>query len=175
MLSFSTAVAYSFCDHAHCLVVFVLQSIDDIHADTFCHSPPITASGRSFIYCYYWGYLVPVCPNHQSAVRQRTSPTLSASLVLSSAWSLDGKVMYELESLQRVLWTCTANTKLAFSNISTFPNVLGAIDCTHVAIKAPKQDEDAYVIMYQYWNSLKFTDVFLPTWWNLYALLQNID
>jgi len=38
--------------------------------------------------------LVPVCPNHQSAVRQRTSPTLSASLLLSSAWSLDGKVMY---------------------------------------------------------------------------------
>ncbi|XP_069192090.1 putative nuclease HARBI1, partial [Procambarus clarkii] len=35
-------------------------------------------------------------------------------------------------------------------NISRFPNVIGAIDCTHVPIKAPKVEENIYVNRKQY-------------------------
>ena len=35
--------------------------------------------------------------------------------------------------------------KLAFHVTAGFPNVLGAIDCTHVAIKAPSNNEEAFV------------------------------
>ncbi|XP_069165794.1 putative nuclease HARBI1 [Procambarus clarkii] len=41
-------------------------------------------------------------------------------------------------------------TKLKFNNISRFPNVIGAIDCTHVPIKAPKVEENIYVNRKQY-------------------------
>jgi len=103
VLSFSTAVAYSFCDHAHCLVVFVLQSIDDIHAETLFVTRRLLqrVGGASSIVIIEatWYRYVPII--NQPFDRERHP--LSASLLLSSAWSLDGKVMYELESLQRVL------------------------------------------------------------------------
>jgi len=35
--------------------------------------------------------------------------------------------------------------KLSFHSVAGFPNVLGAIDCTHVAIKAPSSHEEAFV------------------------------
>lgn len=35
--------------------------------------------------------------------------------------------------------------KLAFAEIAGFPNVIGCIDGTHIAIKAPTEDEPAYV------------------------------
>jgi len=36
-------------------------------------------------------------------------------------------------------------TKHAFHQVARFPNVVGAIDCTHVVIKAPTVNEEAYV------------------------------
>jgi len=40
--------------------------------------------------------------------------------------------------------TITDN-KQAFSAIAGFPNVIGAIDCTHIPIKSPANNEEAYV------------------------------
>jgi len=37
------------------------------------------------------------------------------------------------------------NNKQAFSLIAGFPNVIGTIDCTHIAIKLPANNEEAYV------------------------------
>lgn len=38
-----------------------------------------------------------------------------------------------------------AQIKTQFAAMSGFPNVIGAIDCTHVAIKAPSENEYAFV------------------------------
>ena len=40
--------------------------------------------------------------------------------------------------------TITDN-KQAFSAIAGFPNVIGAIDCTHIPVKSPANNEEAYV------------------------------
>jgi len=39
----------------------------------------------------------------------------------------------------------TIANKLSFYSVAGFPNILGAIDCTHVAIKAPSSHEEAFV------------------------------
>ena len=36
-------------------------------------------------------------------------------------------------------------TKCAFYDVASFPNVIGRIDCTHVKIVAPSEDEPAFV------------------------------
>lgn len=38
-----------------------------------------------------------------------------------------------------------AEIKMQFAAMSGFPNIIGAIDCTHVAIRAPSENEFAYV------------------------------
>ncbi len=38
-----------------------------------------------------------------------------------------------------------ANTKRRFAAMSGFPNVIGAIDCTHIMIRAPSVNEFVYV------------------------------
>ena len=38
-----------------------------------------------------------------------------------------------------------ANSKRQFAAMSGFPNVIGAIDCTHIAIRAPSENEFVYV------------------------------
>ena len=38
-----------------------------------------------------------------------------------------------------------AEIKMQFAAMSDFPNVIGAIDCTHIAIRAPYVNEYAYV------------------------------
>lgn len=43
-----------------------------------------------------------------------------------------------------------AQIKMQFAVMSGFPNVIGAIDCTHVAIKAPSENEYAFVNRKQY-------------------------
>ena len=41
-------------------------------------------------------------------------------------------------------------TKQNFYRLQRFPNVVGAIDCTHIPIKAPNENEDVYVNRQQY-------------------------
>ena len=38
-----------------------------------------------------------------------------------------------------------ANQKAQFEAMSGFPNVIGAIDCTYVAIRAPSENEFAFI------------------------------
>lgn len=38
-----------------------------------------------------------------------------------------------------------ANSKRQFAAMSSFPNVIGAIDCTHIAIRAPSENKFVYV------------------------------
>ena len=38
-----------------------------------------------------------------------------------------------------------STNKTRFHAVCGFPNIIGAIDCTHVAIKSPSTNEDAYV------------------------------
>jgi len=47
-------------------------------------------------------------------------------------------------NFQREPSTITAN-KMAFHAVARFPNILGAIDCMHIAIKAPSVNEEAFV------------------------------
>ena len=38
-----------------------------------------------------------------------------------------------------------AGNKMRFHAVAGFPNIIGAIDCTHVAIKSPSTNEETYV------------------------------
>nr|XP_023674813.1 putative nuclease HARBI1 isoform X1 [Paramormyrops kingsleyae]XP_023674815.1 putative nuclease HARBI1 isoform X1 [Paramormyrops kingsleyae] len=52
-------------------------------------------------------------------------------------------------SRQHIKFPCgadvQANIKTQFAAVSRFPNVIGAIDCTHIAIKAPSENEATFL------------------------------
>ncbi|XP_048845582.1 putative nuclease HARBI1 [Brienomyrus brachyistius] len=59
-------------------------------------------------------------------------------------------------SSQHIKFPCgvdvQANIKTQFAAMSGFPNVIGAIDCTHIAIKAPSENEATFLNKKQFYS-----------------------
>ena len=68
----------------------------------------------------------------------------SVSLAISSVTNALVKRASQFITFPTDQHTLLAN-KLAFHAAGGFPNVIGAIDCTHIAIKSPSANEEAYV------------------------------
>ncbi|XP_060921089.1 putative nuclease HARBI1 [Labrus mixtus] len=66
----------------------------------------------------------------------------SLSCAMPAVW--DGRIMARNITFPYTV-TEQANIKVQFAAMSRFQNVIGAIDCTHIAIRAPSDNEFAYV------------------------------
>ena len=68
----------------------------------------------------------------------------SVSLAINSVTNALVKRASEFIAFPINQQTLRAN-KLAFHSVAGFPNVIGAIDCTHIAIKSPTTNKEAFV------------------------------
>uniref|UniRef100_A0AAR2LUK6 Putative nuclease HARBI1 n=1 Tax=Pygocentrus nattereri TaxID=42514 RepID=A0AAR2LUK6_PYGNA len=89
------------------------------------------------------GFLATGCFQRELADRSGISqPSLSSMMsgVLSGIIKLTGRYIRFPYTLSE-----QADIKVQFAAVAGFPNVIGAIDCTHVAIRAPSQNEAAFI------------------------------
>uniref|UniRef100_A0A9J7Y678 Putative nuclease HARBI1 n=1 Tax=Cyprinus carpio carpio TaxID=630221 RepID=A0A9J7Y678_CYPCA len=89
------------------------------------------------------GFLATGCFQRELADRSGISqPSLSAiiSVVLNGILNMVSRYIRFPYTVRE-----QAEIKTQFAAMSGFPNVIGAIDCTHVAIRAPSENEFAYV------------------------------
>uniref|UniRef100_A0AAR2JGW4 Putative nuclease HARBI1 n=1 Tax=Pygocentrus nattereri TaxID=42514 RepID=A0AAR2JGW4_PYGNA len=89
------------------------------------------------------GFLATGCFQRELADRSGISqPSLSSMMsgVLSGIIKLTGRYIRFPYTLSE-----QADIKVQFAAVAGFPNVIGAIDCTHIAIRAPSQNEAAFI------------------------------
>jgi len=91
-------------------------------------------------------------------IRSCSQPSSSSLLAASNGWSVAAVCQSCCGSCHQFIdQSCSPdvkfptdqqsmiNNKLSFHSVVRFPNVVGAIDCTHIAIKAPSEHEGTFV------------------------------